>query len=75
MVIKIMTRVMRFHSQNDSATWDDSDSNENGYFGELDEESVIFLQVFLAATHSENFFNAKELEDGGQPSVNPSLSV
>lgn len=59
----------------DSASWDDLDSNENGYFGELDEESVIFPQIVLVATHAENFFIANELEDGGQPSVNPSLSV
>ena len=62
----------------ESSTQSSSSSSSSGedMIHGWDQETLMFLQLALAATcNSSEFFNANENEDGGQPFVNPAEGV
>ena len=58
-----------------SSSWEDSFSSDEEFFGELDYEFVIVLEVALVANYTHEFFNASGLNEGGQALVNLDVSV
>lgn len=45
------------------------------FFGELDDDFVLILEVALATNWTQEIFNANELEEGAHASVNNDASI
>ena len=59
----------------DSSSWDDSWSSDEEFLSELNNDYVFILEVALAASQTQDFFNANKFKEGGHASFNREVGV